>query len=505
MLPPKITVITPTLNTGESIETALLSVATQTYQNIEHIIVDGSSNDKTLPTIRRFQKMYKNIRLLTENDRGIYHAMNKGLDLCTGDWIIFLGADDSFYDENVLTDLFEQGLFQEEQVIYGNVSVVGDTFWAKDGRVYDGPFELKKLFRTNICHQCIFYPRSVIGKIGYYSETYPISADWDYNLRCYIKYKFSYTDKIIAFFKSGGVSMSGDDTLSKDFLNNIINYFQIDPHSGSVNDPDSPFYYSMSRFREQEYLKHKMELNEEIASLRNLLVDKQTEYADSVSTMQKQNELSSAAMRMEFEETITKFRTDQEHLLSGIRAEYETTVTNLKTEASELVNDLKTEYNQVICNLKEEHREHVETLRADQTHVITKLTDDHNQSVAALKANHLHTISILRNGFEDIIKSQQTELNTFRELFLQKEVEFVRVMESNNQHIEHLNMTITGKDVLFRETVEKYNNELDKLKAELYGRNQDIVAIYNSFTWKTGKILLAPAIFIAKKINSEKT
>ena len=431
MILPKITVITPTLNTGESIETALLSVASQTYANIEHIIVDGASKDKTLPTIRKYQKTYKNIRLLTEKDTGIYNAMNKGLDLCTGDWIIFMGADDLFYNENVLTDLFEHGLFQEEQIIYGNVSVVGDTAWAKNGSIYDGPFDLKKILRRNICHQGILYPRSVIKQIGYYSEKYLICSDWDYNLRCFTKYKFTFTDKIIAFFKTGGASLGNDEAFVKDHLNNIINYFQVDPHANIVHDPESPFYYPMACYRENEYISNIQELKKETEKLNQHIADQQTEYI---------------AMRSEFEGTFLNFKAEHENIL-------------------------------------------------------TSLKEEHDENIRNLIHEHDLFVSTLKSGYEETIQSLQEERQAFRELFRQKEAEFNKVIESKNQLIEHLTDTIAAKELHFREAVEKYNTEAANLQGELTFKNHQIATIYNSYIWKTGRFLLGPAIFIARKIK----
>jgi glycosyltransferase involved in cell wall biosynthesis len=548
MIPPKITVITPTLNTGLSIETVLLSVANQTYASIEHLIIDGDSKDKTLPAIRKYQEKYKNIRLLTEKDSGIYNAMNKGLDLCTGDWIIFMGADDAFYDENVLQDLFEEGLFQEEQIIYGNVSVVGDTFWAKDGRIYDGPFELKKLLRTNICHQGILYPRSVIKQIGHYSEKYPISADWDYNLRCYKEYKFTYTEKIIAYFKSGGVSMNGDDTLSKDFLNNIISYFHLDPYSNSVYDQDSPFYFLMAGYRETKAQNHILYLQEEAERLKQQITYQQTNNLESLTVMEEKHERSMNAMRAEFDETMTQFRSEQNNLLAVLRSENETTIrnlieehnqvvfglkeefqsalTNLKTDQDNLLMNLRTAFNQessnlkiehanLISDLRGEHKQEIHILKAENDNLVSNLRMEHKQEIHILKAendryvtnlnsSHAEFTNTLKNGYEETIKTLQTEHLTFLELFRQKENEFLHVIESNNQHISHLNLTITGNEILFRETVEKFQQEIRKLKEELNIQNDQIATMYSSYTWKVGKVLLSPAVFIAKKLNKEK-
>ena len=493
MLPPKITVITPALNTGVSIETALSSVANQTYANIEHLIIDGASKDDTLPTIRMYQKKYKNIRLLTGKDRGIYHAMNKGLDLCTGDWIIFLGADDSFFNENLLTDLFEQGLFQEEHIIYGNVSVIGDTFWAKDGSVYDGPFELKKLFRTNICHQAILYPRSVIGQIGYYSEKYPISADWDYNLRCFAKYKFTYTDNIIAFFNSGGISMGGDDTLLTDFVNNIKQYFQLDPYSGGVYDQDSPFYYLMSCHRETEFKNRIVELGAETERLNQLIADQQTSHAETIATIKKEHDASDNAFRLEFNETLTNLRAEQEHFITASRTEHDHFVTNLRAE-----------HEQIICRIKNENALLLDNLRTEHNQNINDLIKEHNHSASQLESSHIESVYAMKSGYEEIVKSQQAEHQASRNIFRQKETEFMQLIESSNQLIDHLNRTLASNELLFKEKIEKNNSEISNLKADISAKDQQIVTIFNSFTWKIGKILLTPPVFILRKFGTGK-
>lgn len=253
---PLISIITPTFNSAATIEKTILSVLNQDYKEIEHVFIDGLSSDSTPSIIQTYKNQYKHFCFVSEKDKGIYDAMNKGLDLCTGDWIYFMGAADEFYHEHVLLELVREGLFREEQIVYGNVIIRGETAWVEDNSVYDGPFTLEKLFRKNICHQSIFYPRSVMKQIGYYSDKYAITADWDYNVRCFAKYKFTFTDKIIAFFKGGGKSSEGGDySFYEDLPEKVIEYFQIDPHDKSFYEPESPFYYPMTRYRESENKK----------------------------------------------------------------------------------------------------------------------------------------------------------------------------------------------------------------------------------------------------------
>ncbi len=258
---PKITIITPVLNKELVIEKVIRSVAGQSYQPLEHIIINGASTDSTADTVQDFQVRYPHIRLLSEPDRGVYHAMNKGIDLCTGEWLIFMGAEDEFYDEQVLTDIHSRGLMQQEHIVYGNVIINGDNPWSKDATIYDGPFDLEKLFKRNICHQSILYPVNVVREIGYYNEAYTVTADWDYNIRCFARYPFTYIDKVISFFQSGGTSsQGGDQAFFDDLPVNVIRYFNLDPANRLYDDFNSPFYGPVSRYRDLELKRQRDEL-----------------------------------------------------------------------------------------------------------------------------------------------------------------------------------------------------------------------------------------------------
>ena len=250
MEPSKISIITPVLNAEATIKQAMLSVANQKYKEIEHLIIDGCSKDNTISIIRDYQKLYGHIILIQEKDKGIYDAMNKGIKLCKGDWLFFLGADDELYDENVLSDLDSLGAFNQDRVFYGNVYIQGDNQWAKDKTIYDGPFDLNKLVQKNICQQAIFYPKHIVKKNGYFNIKYEVTADWDYNLRCFAKQDFLYVDKTIAVFTSGGKSsQTGADISFKGFAGNIINYFDLDPDDPKYHKPDSPFHNLLSHYK----------------------------------------------------------------------------------------------------------------------------------------------------------------------------------------------------------------------------------------------------------------
>ncbi len=205
---PKISIITPTLNAGKTLEACILSVVNQTYLNKEYMIIDGLSTDGTLGIVKKYADIYPYIKWISEKDEGIYDAMNKGIDLSSGEWIYFLGADDSFYSDSVLDDIFNQEGISNLDVIYGNVQ------WDAAEREYDGPFSKLDLLRKNICHQAIFTRKSVFDKIGKFDTNYQIWADWVFNMKWFnIKYiRHRYINKIIAKYGREGTSSNNYDS-----------------------------------------------------------------------------------------------------------------------------------------------------------------------------------------------------------------------------------------------------------------------------------------------------
>lgn len=224
---PLISVITPTFNTSNSIEQCLLSVANQTYKNIEHLIIDGLSSDPTLDIIKKYLAQYPHIRVYSEKDNGIYDAMNKGIKLAKGDWLYFLGSDDKFYNENVLSSVFQNTKINKAKVIYGNVLIEEDAGWAKNGQIYDGEFTLSKLIDKNICHQAIFFNKIVFNRCGGFNLKYNICADWDMNFKLWATYPFTYTETIVAVFKGGNSSCTiANNYTDTDKWVSIVRYFK---------------------------------------------------------------------------------------------------------------------------------------------------------------------------------------------------------------------------------------------------------------------------------------
>ena len=149
---PLISVITVVYDAVENLESAIQSVLNQTYDNIEYILIDGGSTDGTLDIIRKYDDVID--YWVSEPDSGVYDAMNKGVGLSQGEYVLFLGSDDSLFDVlHEAVDCFGNGI--------GIVSYYGNVILSKDKRVYDGKFYPLKLFIKNIPHQAIFYSKCV--------------------------------------------------------------------------------------------------------------------------------------------------------------------------------------------------------------------------------------------------------------------------------------------------------------------------------------------------------
>jgi hypothetical protein len=197
-----LTVITPTRNAQETLERCLRSVSNQDFVNWEHWILDALSSDRTVEIAQRAAARDPRVRVISEQDEGIYDAMNKGIHLARGEWVYFLGADDELFDAEVLAKmLIEQNA--DCDVLYGNVLRVP----RQD--IYDGPFDLGKLLTRNICHQAIFYRRELFERLGGFDLRFPILADWEFNLRCMLDptVRFRHVDEVVARFRLGGASI----------------------------------------------------------------------------------------------------------------------------------------------------------------------------------------------------------------------------------------------------------------------------------------------------------
>lgn len=204
MLEIKFTIAVATFNSAKVIGELLSSIYNQTYNNFEVVFVDGLSNDDTVEIIKRWIRPCD--KLLSEKDNGVYDAMNKALNIASGDYIIFMGSDDHFISYRVLEEVAKAitKLGQDKETIY-----YGGCYFEKYHEVINRQQTTFSWVRGTICHQCIFYPKSIY-KIKKYNLNYRINADYAYNLSLWNKYKFKHIDVVISYFNDGGLSGTGN-------------------------------------------------------------------------------------------------------------------------------------------------------------------------------------------------------------------------------------------------------------------------------------------------------
>ena len=206
-----ISIITVTFNAASTLETTLESIERQTYRNFEVVAVDGGSSDDTVEIFKRHPKHLGT--LISEPDKGVYDAMNKGVRAAKGSVLFFLNAQDTFYDNHVLervAEAFESA--ERPYIVFGDINFTNRqglpeselTTPPNQVRCYKdaGPNE------PGICHQCIFYRKELFDRLGGYDLKYRIFGDFDFNIRAFdfAGDRYKYIPYVIANFDLGGLS-----------------------------------------------------------------------------------------------------------------------------------------------------------------------------------------------------------------------------------------------------------------------------------------------------------
>lgn len=181
---PKFSIITVTYNAGKVLEDTIQSVVFQTYRNVEYIIVDGGSTDNTLDVVHKYQERI--CKVISEPDKGLYDAMNKGIRMATGDYLCFLNAGDELHENETLQKIVYTLKGKElPDVIYGETAIVDEEGHFLHMRRLSTPEHLHwKSFKEGmlVCHQA-FFARRELALANPYDLRYRFSADFDWCIR----------------------------------------------------------------------------------------------------------------------------------------------------------------------------------------------------------------------------------------------------------------------------------------------------------------------------------
>ena len=226
----KISIITVSYNSAKTIEATFKSVLNQTYSNIEYIVVDGGSNDGTLLIAENYSDLI-NI-LVSEPDNGIYHAMNKGIKLSTGDVIAILNSDDFFASSDIVFKVSEMINETKSDVIYGNINYINKV--GKIVRLWNSFKYEKGSFAEgwHPPHPSLFVKKHIYDKYGDFDLDFNIASDFEFMLRIFENndYKKTYLNETIVCMMTGGKSntiqgvLEGNKEIKQAFKKNNIKY-----------------------------------------------------------------------------------------------------------------------------------------------------------------------------------------------------------------------------------------------------------------------------------------
>ncbi len=213
---PKVSIIIPTLNNLENLRECIDSIKKQIFTEYEVWVIDGKSSDKTVEFLENLEAPFF---WKSEEDNGIYDAMNKGISLAKGDWLYFLGADDELFSENVLQTVFSKEKYKTISLISGKVIYKKGNrpfIYSKKKNIKSPSWSFLMWIRNGLHHQGTFYKKELFSKHKY-NISYKILADYALNLQLYRKNEKCFLiEEIIAKCSTEGVSKKGGKKIYKE-------------------------------------------------------------------------------------------------------------------------------------------------------------------------------------------------------------------------------------------------------------------------------------------------
>jgi len=178
----KLSVVTINFNNCEGLEKTIQSVVSQTSPNFEFIIIDGGSSDRSTDVINQYQSKIN--YYVSEKDKGIYDAQNKGTEASKGEFVLFLNSGDSFYSDSIVEEFVKFTEDNNFKIIYGNSQILSGN--KKEILVPPQLLDLNFWYRKTLNHQAVFTKRELFAKYGTYNLNYKICADFDFLLKIYL-------------------------------------------------------------------------------------------------------------------------------------------------------------------------------------------------------------------------------------------------------------------------------------------------------------------------------
>ncbi|HEY5748462.1 MAG TPA: glycosyltransferase family 2 protein [Chryseolinea sp.] len=211
---PLFSIITPTFNCAQKLDSTIQSIFSQDESLWDYWVIDGGSTDGT---VNHLLQNESKLQWLSEPDKGIYDAMNKGVQRARGKFVYVLGAGDRLRP-NILSTIAQE-LTKNRDISHPRpLLLYGDVIWGETGRRYDGHFSKLKLADTNICQQAIFYDSRIFTKLGNFDTQYSLCADYHFNFRCFAdpSIRRRYIDIVVANYESPGASKAIDQRFYAD-------------------------------------------------------------------------------------------------------------------------------------------------------------------------------------------------------------------------------------------------------------------------------------------------
>lgn len=209
----KVSLITVTYNSDKTLLDTINSVLAQTYENIEYIVVDGLSKDKTVDIIREYEPQFAGrMKWICEKDSGLYDAMNKGIRMATGDVVGILNSDD-FFTSNDVIEKVVAGFTKDTDAVYGDIHFVNPDNLQRCVRYYSSKIFKRSLMKMGFipAHPSFYCRKECFEKFGYYKTDYKIAADFDLLLRfIYVhQIRIKYLPVDMVTMRLGGASTDG--------------------------------------------------------------------------------------------------------------------------------------------------------------------------------------------------------------------------------------------------------------------------------------------------------